>query len=163
MGKYRAVQRSFEVNDRVDKFIRLGGTNNRVMEPGAFRTGLSKLEEDALSVRLEKKRNDPDPKKRSNNLSISDYLAEREKPLFIVYPIQLLVDKKDDADGILNEARSVFGEEGSESSLLFAFGIGFPQKESEQKFVYKLNQRKQDEINEEVETEDDEEGVDDGD
>jgi hypothetical protein len=96
-------------------------------------------------------------------LSISDYLAEREKPLFIVYPIQLLVDKKDDADGILNEARSVFGEEGSESSLLFAFGIGFPQKESEQKFVYKLNQRKQDEINEEVETEDDEEGVDDGD
>jgi hypothetical protein len=142
MGKYRAVQRSFEVNDRVDKFIRLGGTNNRVMEPGAFRTGLSKLEEDALSVRLEKKRNDPDPKKRSNNLSISDYLAEREKPLFIVYPIQLLVDKKDDADGILNEARSVFGEEGSESSLLFAFGIGFPQKESEQKFVYKLNTKK---------------------
>ncbi len=162
-GKYKAVQRSFDVNGRDDKFIRLGGTNNRVMEPGAFRTGLSRIEENALNVRLEKKRNDPDPKKRSNNLSISDYLAEREKPLFIVYPIQLLVDKKDDKEGVLNEARCVFGEEDSESSLLFAFGIGFPQKESEKKFVYKLNQRKQDEINEEVETEDEGEGEDNGD
>ena len=50
MGKYRAVQRSFDVNGRDDKFIRLGGTNNRVMEPGAFRTGLSKIEEDALTT-----------------------------------------------------------------------------------------------------------------
>ena len=45
----------------------------------------------------------------------------------------------------------------------FAFGIGFPKKESEQRFVYKLNQRKQDEINGEVETEDEDEGEDDGD
>ena len=163
MGKYRAVQRSFDVNGRDDKFIRLGGTNNRVMEPGAFRTGLSKIEEDALNVRLEKKKNDPDPKKRSSNLSISDYLAEREKPLFIVYPIQLLVDKNDDDEGILSEAKNVFGEGETESSLLFAFGIGFPKKESEQRFVYKLNQRKQDEINGEVETEDEDEGEDDGD
>lgn len=163
MGKYKAVQRSFEVNGRDDMFIRLGGTNNRVMEPGAFRTGLSKIEEDALNIRLEKKKNDPDPKKQSNNLSISDYLAEREKPLFIVYPIELLINNDGENEEIRREAKCTFGEENVESSLLFAFGIGFPQKESEVRFVYKLNQRKQDEINEEVETEDEDEGVDDGD
>ena len=163
MGKYKAVQRSFDVNGRQDKFIRLGGNKNRVMEPGAFKTGLSDIEKDGLKLRLEKKKNDPNPKKRSKNLSISDYLAERTHALFIIYPIQLLVDEADDANGDLKNAKETFGCEDTESSLVYAFGIGFPNKESKQKFIYKLNKRKQAEINEEVETEDDEEGVYDGD
>ena len=157
-GKYNAVLRSFVVNSSVDKFIRLGGANNRVMEPNAFRTGLSELEKKSLELRLLKKKNDPDVNKRSNNLSISDYLAEREKPLFIIYPIELVVDDGCKNPEMLNEAKNVFGSGRDESSLVFAFGIGFPKKESEKKFIYRLNKRKQDEIFEEEDNEDDGEG-----
>ena len=50
------VQRRFHVNGEHDSYIRIGGTNNRVMDPSIFDAGLwiSKAKREAI---LEEKRN----------------------------------------------------------------------------------------------------------
>lgn len=165
-----AVQRSFDVNDVNDKFIRLGGLNNRVMEPGVFKAGMSEDDKVKLDEILHEKQNDSNPKKRSKSLGISDYLSVRKKPLLVIYPIELTI-KNSENDGekkkeleqkrpVLEAAKSIFGCARDENSLIFAFAFGFPKKESEKKFIYRLNKRKQDEIAGEVETEDDGESID---
>lgn len=159
-----AVVRSFCMDSKKDKFIRLGGNNNRVMEPSVFQKVLNEEEVRLAEIRLLQKKNDPDPKKRSKQLSIKDYLFHvRKKPIFIIYPIEL-------HEGSTGEAalweRNVIKSFGSRSAngenLLFAFGFGFPNIESGKKFVYLLNKVKQDEIQGEIEIEDDEEGADNG-
>lgn len=157
-----AVKRSFILNDENDKFIRLGGNNNRVMEPGVFEKVLSKDEKELAAIRLLQKKNDPDPQKRSNYLSIKDYLYHvRQKPLFVIYPVELLAGSNAENQDVEKKVIDQFGSPGDNgNNLLFVFGFGFPNKESEKKFVYLLNKVKQEEIESEVETEDDEEGAD---
>lgn len=157
-----AVKRSFILNDENDKFIRLGGNNNRVMEPGVFEKVLSKEEKELAAIRLLQKKNDPDPQKRSNYLSIKDYLYHvRQKPLFVIYPVELKAGSNDNNRNFEQKVIEQFGSpEDNGNNLLLVFGFGFPNKESEKKFVYLLNKIKQAEIESEVETEDEEEGAD---
>lgn len=131
-----AVERSFKVREK-ETFVRIAGTNNRLMDPGILNSGLS--EHILEKIKKETGGNTPTAK---------DYLKNRVNPIFIIYPIDLKVssDKEKEA------------KENLCGDLLIGFGIGFPYNGAGIEVKYKLNVRKQQELEkqrEEMEEDDD--------
>lgn len=152
--KLKAVERTFHVKDESDIYIRIGGTNNRVLEPGIFNAGLWLSQEDRANILKEKKRDNPN----YNQLGAKDYLRKRETPILVIYPIDLIVPNDEYSD-VCDQIKKEIGER----QALLAFAIGFPDKESEEKLIYRANKVKLDELTANLELDDDEEGVDDDD
>lgn len=161
--KYKCIERSFHINNDEDPYIRIGGQNNRVMEPSIFSTGLKSYQIEA--IKAQKLNKDP---------SVKDYLECRENPLLVIYPIWL----KDSLTGNEGEINGIKDDDLSSKILLLkdqykqkvgnyelplmAFAFGFPTKESQVKFEYRANLVKLAELKN-VETADDDEGADDDD
>ena len=150
-----AVQRQFHYDEQ---YYRIGRNNNRVMEPNIFKFGLSA----ELLTKIE------NAHAGQRNLIVSDYLCEeRERPLFVIYPIDLKTkfDKDPKRPGIENEEdpEKVEKKDLLEGELLLAFAIGFPRKVSNERLHYKINQVKIDELTRNEEVDDEEEGYDDED
>ncbi len=159
------VQRSFHIKGATDEYIRIGGSNNRVMEPTVFNAGLWLTEEQKRYI-LEEKNKDASEDKVSQYLSITDYLRERTDPILIIYPIELN-DKltSSENDDWSEEEKIALGQEKKQiceslTKPLMAFAIGFPAKQGPVMIQYRANRIKLQEL-EHSETNDDEEGEDD--
>ena len=168
----KATTRSFHTANSSDKFIRIGGSNNRVLDPGILDSGfvprLKKREEmlAAKNARLK------EGEQQHKYLTATDFLKEREYPLLVIYPIELLVTAtEDDTKARFNrdseDFRKVITDEKTairdkfEGLPLMAFAVAFPAKESSKKFVYRANLQKLKELTENLEINDEEEGEDD--
>lgn len=148
----KAVKRRFHIRGG-DDLIRIGGNNNRVLEPGIFNAGLWLTENDKKMIIDEKNRLTPhDPP--FTTMTATDYLLKRQVPILVIYPLDLQAEKNN------VEQEKVKINIGNGQALL-AFAIGFPKKESEVKLVYRANRVKLDELTRGLEIDDDEEGVDD--
>jgi len=162
-----AVERSFHLNSSSDIYIRIGGTNNRVMEPGILNAGQWLDEQQRRFILQEKNARTG---KNHNELSATDYLQRRENPILVIYPIELkataseaemdaLPGQKEQTESQKSEIKESLGE----NKVLLAFAIGFPQKESKVVVNYRANRIKLDELNRNIETDDDGEGTEDDD
>lgn len=153
-----AVERSFHIKNAKDPYIRIGGSNNRVLEPGILNAGLWLDDEDKRRILKEKNEQHPqDPPYRE--LTATDYLKRRQTPILVIYPIDLKVK---DGENLSQEKMEIKASLGEQFPLL-AFAIGFPKKESGVTVTYRANMIKLDELNANLEVADDEEGEDDED
>lgn len=148
--KLVCVHRSFRINKKDDEFIRLGGTNNRVIDPGVFNAGLWLTDAASQAILEEKKHNDPKHRE-YKTLSATDYLKKRERPILVIYPIELKTecsDKEKEEWGNLADELFTIKEDikkqlsNEENTPLLAFGIGFPKKENPVVVSYRANQVK---------------------
>ena len=130
-----ATKRSFEVREK-ENYIRISGSNNRLLEPGIFNSGLTKEQIKKM-------------KETNKNPIARDYLSvPGRNPLFIIYPVHL-EDKKgedDEKDKILKRY---------ENTIIFGFGIGFPSRTDEVKIKFRANKRKIEELTKPFEEEED--------
>lgn len=167
VNKLTAVERSFHLKNSGDIYIRIGGTNNRVMEPGILNAGLW-LDEQTRQFILQEKNTRTG--KSHNELSATDYLQRRENPILVIYPIELKTTASEaemealpgQKEEIENQKRKI-KESLGKSKVLLAFAIGFPQKESKVVVNYRANRIKLDELNRNIEIDDDGEGAEDND
>lgn len=148
LGAGPATRRSFRVN-KEESYLRIGGTNNRVLDPNIFDSGLS-LTEDQRAEILQRKSKYCNTD--TDSLSALDYLKIRENPIFVIYPLDL----KTDADDTTGAAEKEDIKKAFAGDPLMAFAIGFPAKESKQKLNYRINKVKikQLELNDEPEEDD---------
>ena len=158
-----AAARSFHINGVNDPYIRIGGTNNRVLDPGIFDCGLW-LTEAQRELILQEKQNH-----KGDTLSALDYLRKRKNPILVIYPIELKTEASDaecqdvDRAAVEKLKRSIRDEVGNTTTPLVAFAFGFPEKESSLRLKYRANIVKLDELNGNLEIDDDGEGEDDTD
>jgi len=173
MGKRKAATRSFRTSGIDDQFIRIGGVNNRVLDPSILDSGLVKEKIDNFlnDINAEREKNGEEPKK---YLSAKDYLKIRENPILVIYPIELLTEVRPEEvlarfgsyseelkQKLVDEKQIVF-EKFSEIPLM-AFAVAFPDKESSTRFRYRANLQKLRELTENLEVNDEDEGEEDND
>lgn len=173
----KAATRSFHTTGSSDEFVRIGGTNNRVLDPGILDSGEEKLSSERKKELLAQKNIGLQPgQKPYNELTAKDYLRERERPLLVVYPIELLTkvsdkeisarfgqaseSKKEEYRAKLEKEKEELREKFGDTPLM-AFAVAFPDKESSKRFVYRANLQKLKELTETLEITDEEEGEDD--
>lgn len=148
------VERSFHIKSKSDQYIRIGGSNNRVMDPNLLNAGLW-LTEDQKVIILKEKRAAAKGGEEYKNLSALDYLERRTCPILIIYPIKL--KKNEDAGQpaeTLTEMEKICKDF---QEPLMAFAFGFPKKESGERLNYRANRVKLDELVGKIEVDDEEE------
>ena len=165
-----AVLRSFHVTGSSDPYIRIGGANNRVLEPGIFNTGLWLTKREIDTILIEKNEKETSGKVYTE-LTATDYLTIRSKkrpvPILVIYPIELqtkatIPEKKANKDGVTElVAMKEELKETFEGEPLLAFAVGFPGVASKVMVKYRANLVKLDELVKDLETDDEDEGADD--
>ena len=155
------VQRRFHIKNCNDEYIRIGGSNNRVMEPTVFNAGLWLTEKQKNDILAEKNQNVSEDNI-SNYLGISDYLKRRSDPILIIYPIELTTKLNDSEKEIMSEEEKLTKQKIRDSLTkpLMAYAIGFPAKQGRVMIKYRANKIKLQEL-EHSEINDEEEGEDD--
>lgn len=134
------VVRSFHTRSETD-FIRIGGSNNRVLDPGQLNAGLWYKEGEALSAK--------------------EYLKHRKTPILVVFPIALNeVSQEDTEDEAIYKAKAKAAFEGE---VLLAFSYAFPDTETKVMVTYRANAVMIDQMTKGIETDDEDEGVEDTD
>lgn len=136
----KVPSRTFHLGDADENYIRVGGSNNRIIDPGIFDSGLGLTSEKRAELLREKQNRFPG--KEIGYLSATDLLHLRKSPLLVIYYLDLQIDDKitmaeRDACVAIKEA---FG-----SDLLAGFAVGFPAKESTVLIKYRANKVKLDE------------------
>ncbi len=166
----KATTRSFHTTGVSDDFIRIGGTNNRVMDPGILDSGITGLTPERREQLLaEKNAIRKEGKEPYKELGAKDYLKIRKNPILIIYPIELLTttnDKEvkaiygrvDDSlkNVIINEKEEI--RDTFEGTPLMAFAVAFPDKDSNERFVYRATLKKLEELTRNLEINDEDEG-----
>ena len=136
-----ATERSFHIK-KDENFIRIGGKNNRVLDPGLLNVGLWYKEEQTLSAR--------------------EYCNKRTTPILIVFPVDLKCDSQPNEpkeDLVLKiETKNALGE-----GVLLAFAYGFPGAGSKIVVKYRANAVMIDQLTANIELNDEDEGADDTD
>lgn len=132
------VERSFHMNDEND-LIRIGGTNNRVLAPHLFNAGLWYGG--------------------GKQLSVTEILKHRTKPILVVFPIDLKIndDKPQDKDIIWKQKV----KDGFCGDVLLAFAYGFPKSDKKIMVKYRANKIMIDQLTKGIEMDDEDEGVED--
>lgn len=151
-----AVERSFHLG-KGENFIRIGGSNNRIIDPGIFNSGLD-LSKDFIDDFLKRKKKE-NPDKNCEELTAKDYLKIRTKPLLAIYPIDLKNDSNEDCEAMKAEKTVIKESFGTE--LLIGFAIGFPEKESKAIVQYRANRVKLDQLTKDIDVDEDEEELED--
>lgn len=144
-----AAERLFTVKNNM--YIAIGSTNNRVLDPNDFNCGLW-LDKDEIKRYLEDKDRLYPKNAPHKNMTAKDYLKKRDIPILVVYPLDLKAEGNKDKQQI----KDLLGDK-----PLLAFAIGFPNKESEERLVYRANRIKLDQLIKDIEVDDEEEGEDD--
>lgn len=167
----KSAVRSFHVKGAKDTYIRIGGSNNRVMEPGILNSGLWLTESERDHILKEKNAQAKNGKKYTS-LGANDYLRYRVNPILVIYPIDLnccntAAEKEQlstqEQEKVMHLKEQIKQEVGNDREPLLAFAIGFPKKESGVTVTYRANLIKLDEINANLEIDDDGEGEEDDD
>lgn len=169
------VERSFHVKNKEDPYIRIGGTNNRVMEPSILNSGLW-LSKEKIDILIEEKNRETPKVPPYTVFSATDYLKRRQTPILVVYPVDLktgVSDSEIQAVGVGPEQKEQIKIELKKQKTeikqvfngqpLLAFAFGFPTKESKVVVNYRLNAVKIQKLTRNLEVDDDDEGVDDTD
>lgn len=160
---WKAPRRSFH-HDKSEPFIRIGGGNNRVLDPGILNAGLWLTESDKEKILAQKSVGSG---AKRVDLTAKDYLTYRKDPILIIYPLDLLTDlsskEKNSLPGqdelLIQEKvqiKEAFGD-----NPLMTFAIAFPEKESKVMVNYRINKVKIAELNRGMEIDEDEEEDDD--
>ena len=134
-----AAIRSFEVREK-ENYIRISGSNNRLLEPGIFNSGLT--EEEIQKVKY---------CSNGKNPITEDWLkVPNRNPLFIIYPVQLKDEneKNPEKNKILEDYKN---------KIIFGFGMGFPSRTNEVKIKFRANRRKIEELTKAFEEDEDDE------
>ena len=141
------AERSFNLKNKNDKYIRIGGHNNRVLNPNILEIG------NWLSPKKKKEILEETGHK---SLSSEDYLKIRELPLFVIYPLYLknnetLTAERDlsskELKEIYNYKRDLINKfEINKGNPIFAFAVAFPKKESGVFIKYRANRIKINEL-----------------
>lgn len=153
MGAGPAATRSFHVKES-DKYIRIGGYNNRVLDPNVFDCGLWISDERKKEILASK---NASKKGKYVDLTALDYLRIRDNPILIIYPLDLKTDKDENtSEDEKIEIKKAFGGE-----ALIAFAIGFPAKESKIRLKYRATKIKIKELEENLEPDEEDEVEDD--
>lgn len=138
------VVRSFHMRSEND-LIRIGGSNNRVLDPHLLNAGLWYREEE--------------------NLSAKEYLKYRTTPILVVFPIDLKIeeiDPKEEAPEVVAENQwKKKAKEGLGGNVLLAFAYAFPDTEGKVMVKYRANKVMLDQLVARLETDDEDEGEDD--
>ena len=142
------ARRSFVVKKEDKDFIRIAGSNNRLINPGDFAAGLSDDQlEKVKQAAKERLLNDTTGKIKTDTPITKDYLSQHENPMLIIYPI-VLKCTKDNAENPddIDPAKKAIWDSLSGNGAVLGFGIGFPNKEDGVKVTYRANQRKIEEM-----------------
>lgn len=134
--------RTFRLGSSDENYIRLGGTNNRIIDPGIFDSGVVITPEQKQEILAKKQRRRPD--KPSDQLTATDWLKLRERPLLVFYYIDLNIDT---SLPLAERDKYVAVKEAFGSDLLIGFAVGFPARESKVLIQYRANMVKAEEIN----------------
>jgi len=127
--------RTFHLGDADENYIRMGGSNNRIVDPGIFNSGISITAEQRQRILSGKK-----PRRtggQPDQLSATDWLKLREHPLLAIYLIDLKID--DENLPLAERERYVATKEAFGSDLLVGFAVGFPAKEAKELLRYRGN------------------------
>lgn len=128
-----SVRRKFIYNKEDNEpFVRIAGGNNRLIDPGILNSGLDLETISEINSSLNKR-----------TPTARDYLKRRTKPIFIIYPIDLKVNN-DEIDKF--KIKKQLGD-----NFLIGIGIGFPYSGEGISITYKLNKRRQEELEKERE------------
>lgn len=148
-----APTRSFHLGESGENYIRIGGTNNRILDPGIFDSGEDFSQEKRKAI-LDKKNAEATDGRHYDELTALDYLKHREMPLLVLYPIDLIVNEDDQSD---TEITKKFIKSGYGKEFLWGFAIGFPLKDKKERMKYRLNKVKIDERTHNDDSDEDEE------
>lgn len=142
----KPVERSFHMKSEND-LIRIGGANNRVLDPGLLNAGLWYKEGEVLSAK--------------------EYLKQRTTPILVIFPINLKVE---DGAGEQSTPQTEIEKEwkckvkaGFGDDVLLAFAYAFPNTEAKVMVKYRANAVMIEQLTAGIETNDEDEGVDDTD
>ncbi len=142
-GRFMGVQpveRSFHMRSEND-LIRIGGSNNRVLDPGLLNAGLWYREGEALSAK--------------------EYCNHRTVPILVVFPIDLnCYSELDDAN---TRKWKTDTKSNLSGNVLLAFAYGFPGTDSKIMVKYRANAVMIDQLTAGIELDDEDEGVEDTD
>ncbi|MCL2855176.1 MAG: hypothetical protein FWE21_06110 [Defluviitaleaceae bacterium] len=128
-----ATERTFRLGDSSENYIRMGGQNNRIVDPGIFNSGVNITKSRQQEI-LSNKKIRPG-KAVPKQLAATDWLKLRERPLLAIYYIDLKTDSKDPSE----RDKYVAIKEAFGSDLLVGFAVGFPVKEAKVKLSYRAN------------------------
>ena len=141
--KVNPVERSFHMRSEND-LIRIGSSNNRVLDPGLLNAGLWYREGETLSAK--------------------EYCDHRTIPILVVFPIDLNCSTKGDETNEANIREwKKEAKEGLKGDVLLAFAYGFPGTDSKIMVKYRANAIMIDQLTAGIELDDEDEGVDDTD
>ncbi len=138
-----ATKRTFRLGSSDENYIRMGGQNNRIVDPGIFNSGVALSPKERTKILSQKKFRNAD--KPSEQLTATDWLKLRERPLLAIYYIDLKID--DTKLSLAERDRYVAIKEAFDSDLLVGFAVGFPSKEAKERIIYRENLVKANEIN----------------
>ncbi|TCL58879.1 Z1 domain-containing protein [Kineothrix alysoides] len=130
-----ATERTFHLGASDENYIRMGGSNNRIVDPGIFNSGVTITPEQRQEI-LSKKRT-RNANKPADQLTATDWLKLRERPLLAIYFIDLKIDNS--KLSLSERDRYVSVKEAFGSDLLVGFAVGFPSKEAKERIVYRGN------------------------
>ena len=140
------VQRSFHMRSEND-FIRIGGSNNRVLDPGLLNAG--------LWYRV------------GETLSAKEYCNQRKVPILVIFPIDLKCEFDDKQSDVEAQEQELRWRKETKKNLggdvLLAFAYGFPGTDSKLMVNYRANKVMIDQLTAGIELDDEDEGVDDAD
>ena len=137
-----APERTFNLGDSDENYIRMGGSNNRILDPGIFDSGINLSEAQKQKILAAKK---PRPNgKQPDQLTARDWVKLRERPLLVIYYIDLKID---DTKPLAEKDRCIQVKETFGMDLLIGFAIGFPEKEAKLRLTYRGNLIKTNNIN----------------
>lgn len=136
------VERSFHMRSEND-LIRIGGSNNRVLDPGLLNAGLWYRDGEALSAK--------------------EYCNHREVPILVVFPIDLKCEDEENEANAFERVWKSEAKNGLGGNVLLAFAYGFPGTDSKTMVKYRANAVMIDQLTAGIDLDDEDEGVEDTD
>jgi hypothetical protein len=136
------VVRTFRLGASDENYIRMGGHNNRIIDPGIFDSGVQITAEQKQKILSNKAQRRAD--KPTDQLTATDWLKLRECPLLAIYFIDLKIDDKN--LGLSERDKYVAVKEDFGTDTLIGFAVGFPKKEAKELLTYRGNLIKANEV-----------------
>lgn len=136
------VERSFHMRSEND-LIRIGGSNNRVLDPGLLNAGLWYRDGEALSAK--------------------EYCNHREVPILVVFPIELKCEDEENEANAFDRVWKSEAKNGLGGNVLLTFAYGFPGTDSKTMVKYRANAVMIDQLTAGIDLDDEDEGVEDTD
>ena len=128
----QASKRAFHLGESDENYIRIGGANNRIVDPNMFGSGVSLSPEQKEKILAGKKTRSG---KSAKQLTAKDWLKLRKQPILVLHYIDLEIVEENH----LKKDRCVAVKEEFGEDLLIGFAIGFPSTANKETHKYRAN------------------------